>query len=403
MLLTLLSPEHRRPRRHRVSGVALIALLSLGFGILLAGCGNENGSDQSLSAALSSNADLANLTLSEGTLNPAFEPKTLRYSASVSNAVNTLQVTPTVADPAASVQVNGAAVASGAPSASIALQVGVNILTVMVTAEDGATTQTTTLEVTRLTVNTVGMGPTFSSPRGIALDSANGHVLVVDAIPPSLAAVMTVDFSTGDRAILSDNAAGMGPTFRFPRGIVLDSANNRALVVDTIPPLLAAVVSVDLSTGDRAILSDNATGTGPNISSPLGIALDSANNRALVVDASLAAVVSVDLSTGDRAILSDASTGMGPDFSYPLGIALDSANNRALVVDSSLAAVVSVDLSTGNRAILSDNATGTGPNISSPLGIALDSANDRILVVDSSLAAVIAVDPISGDRTIHTK
>ena len=452
MLSTLLSSAHRRPRRRRVSEVALIALLSLGFGILLAGCGNGDGSDQPLTAGLSSNADLANLILSEGTLNPAFEPKTLRYSASVANPVNTIQVTPTLADPAASVQVNGATIASGTPSDPIALQVGVNALTVMVTAEDGVTTQTTTLEVTRLADNTTGTGPNFSSPRGIALDSANGRVLVVDSIPPSLAAVMTVDFSTGDRAILSDNAAGMGPNFRFPRGIVLDSANNRALVVDTIPPVLAAVMTVDLSTGDRAILSDNATGTGPNISSPLGIALDSANNRvlvvdsslaavvavdlstgdrailsdastgigpnisaprgivldsannrALVVDSSLAAVVAVDLSTGDRAILSDASTGMGPAFSYPLGIALDSANNRALVVDSSLAAVVAVDLSTGDRAILSDNATGTGPNISSPLGIALDSANNRILVVDSSLAAVIAVDPSSGDRIIHTQ
>jgi DNA-binding beta-propeller fold protein YncE len=268
----------------------------------------------------------------------------------------------------------------------------------MVTAEDGVTTQTTMLEVTRLPG-----GPNFSSPRGIALDSATNRVLVVEAIPPALAAVMTVDFSTGDRAILSDSAAGMGPNFRFPRGIALDSATNRALVVDAIPPLLAAVMTVDLSTGDRAILSDNATGTGPNLSSPLGIALDSATNRALVVDASLAAVVAVDLSTGDRAILSDASTGTGPAFSYPLGIALDSANNRALVVDSSLAAVVAVDLSTGDRTILSDASTGTGPHFPSPVGIALDSATNRILVVDSSLAAVIAVDPSSGDRTVYTQ
>jgi DNA-binding beta-propeller fold protein YncE len=88
---------------------------------------------------------------------------------------------------------------------------------------------------------------------------------------------------------------------------------------------------------------------------------------------------------------------------FPRGIALDSANNRDLVVDSSLAAVVAVDFSTGDRTILSDNATGTGPNFLFPEGIALDSANNRVLVVDSSLAAVIAVEPISGNRIIHAQ
>jgi hypothetical protein len=70
-----------------------------------------------------------------------------------------------------------------------------------------------------------------------------------------------------------------------------------------------------------------------------------------VVDSSLAAVVAVDISTGDRAILSDDLIGIGPTFSFPLGIALDSANNRALVVDSSLAAVIAVEPISGDRII----------------------------------------------------
>jgi DNA-binding beta-propeller fold protein YncE len=193
--------------------------------------------------------------------------------------------------------------------------------------------------------------PAFSSPRGIALDSANNRTLMVDSIPPSQATVVTVNSSTGDHATLSDNATGIGPDFLFPRGIALDSANNRALVVDSIPPLLNAVVAVDFSTGERTILSDSVTGMGPNFLSPRGIALDSANNRALVVDSSLAAVVAVDFSTGDRTILSDNATGTGPNFLFPEGIALDSAINRVLVVDSSLAAVIAVEPISGNRII----------------------------------------------------
>ena len=41
-------------------------------------------------------------------------------------------------------------------------------------------------------------------------------------------------------------------------------------------------------------------------------------------------------------------------FTNPQGITLDSANNRALVVDSGLDAVIAVDLTTRARTVLSD-------------------------------------------------
>ncbi len=71
------------------------------------------------------------------------------YSASAPEAVSETTVTAVASDPRASVQVttgDGAAVADGAP---IGLDVGLNTVTVTVTAEDGATTSTHTFEVTR--------------------------------------------------------------------------------------------------------------------------------------------------------------------------------------------------------------------------------------------------------------
>jgi fibronectin type 3 domain-containing protein len=89
----------------------------------------------------SSNAQLSALTISSGTLDPAFSSATTSYSASVSNATTSVTVTTTAADSHATidVRINGgsyAPVASGYTSASLSLDVGDNTIDIRVTAED---------------------------------------------------------------------------------------------------------------------------------------------------------------------------------------------------------------------------------------------------------------------------
>jgi hypothetical protein len=97
--------------------------------------------------AASSNADLANLVLSAGTVTPPFASGTLTYSASVVSNDNMLTVTPTAADASATIKVNGVTVASGSASPPIALSVGNNPIAVVVTAPDGVTIKTYTVNV----------------------------------------------------------------------------------------------------------------------------------------------------------------------------------------------------------------------------------------------------------------
>jgi gliding motility-associated-like protein len=97
----------------------------------------------------SNNANLGNLALSTGVLSPAFAATTLAYTAEVANSANTITITPTVADATATVTVNGTAVTSGNPSGNIALNVGVNNIPVIVTAQDGVTIVTYTIAITR--------------------------------------------------------------------------------------------------------------------------------------------------------------------------------------------------------------------------------------------------------------
>jgi len=102
----------------------------------------------------SDNADLSELTISSGTLSPAFASGTTDYTASVLNATTSLIVTPTKAEPNAIIEsrVNGGAfapVTSGSSSGALALSVGTNPIDLRVTAQDTVTTKNYTITVTR--------------------------------------------------------------------------------------------------------------------------------------------------------------------------------------------------------------------------------------------------------------
>jgi len=99
--------------------------------------------------APSANANLSAFKISKGTLTPAFATGTTTYTANVVNGVTLLTVTPTASDVTAAITVNGNAVPSGSASGAIVLAVGSNTITALVTAQDGTTTKTYTLTVTR--------------------------------------------------------------------------------------------------------------------------------------------------------------------------------------------------------------------------------------------------------------
>ncbi len=92
----------------------------------------------------------------------------------------------------------------------------------------------------------IGSGPGFVSPFGIAVE-ADGSLVVVDT---GLDAVVRVDQVSGDRTIISDASIGSGPGFVTPRGIAVE-ADDSLVVVDYG---LEAVVRVDQRSGDRTIL-----------------------------------------------------------------------------------------------------------------------------------------------------
>ncbi len=102
----------------------------------------------------SNNADLSALSLTTAKINEPFAPGSLAYTSSVPYTTNSITVMPTADQVNATIQarvgINAfALVTSGIPSAGLALAVGANVIEIKVTAQDGTTTKTYTITVTR--------------------------------------------------------------------------------------------------------------------------------------------------------------------------------------------------------------------------------------------------------------
>ena len=202
----------------------------------------------------SANADLSALSLSSGTLSPTFASGTTGYTASVSNATTSLTVTPTVAVGTASVTVNGVAVASGNASGAIGLNVGSNTITTIVTAQDGSTTKTYTVTVTRapssnnnlaaLSLSSGTLSPVFNA-------ATTGYTASIAAGVSSLTVTPTVAASTASvtvNGVAVSSGAASG-------AIAMNPGSNTVTVVVTAQSAATKTYTVTIT---RALPSANA-------------------------------------------------------------------------------------------------------------------------------------------------
>ncbi|RKR82285.1 gliding motility-associated-like protein [Mucilaginibacter gracilis] len=123
------------------------------------------------------NANLSNLTISNGILSPTFATGTFSYTTSVANSVSNVTVIPT-ADPTATVLVNGLPATNGGPFA-VDLSVGNNTITVLVTAQDGTTKLTYTIALYRAVPPDAVFATNILTPNG---DGKNDNWIIKDIL-----------------------------------------------------------------------------------------------------------------------------------------------------------------------------------------------------------------------------
>lgn len=255
--------------------------------------------------------------------------------------------------------------------------------------------------------------PLLIEPVSVAVSANGTFAITISASNDSvLPVLLRVDLGTGERRVLSgfDPQTGIirgrGRTFASVRGMVLDEARNRALLLDQT---LLAVFSIDLDSGERRIVSDNddagtATGSGPAFSNPYDLVLDLARGRALVTDMGHHALFAVDLATGDRSVFSaanfeGAAIGQGVAISYPGSIAIDAGRDRA-IISASPGDLFSIDLNTAERRRFSDISQ--APAAKALDGLVMDTALDRAFTLDPYQDVVFSVNLVTGKRSILT-
>ncbi len=172
------------------------------------------------------------------------------------------------------------------------------------------------------------------------------------------------------------------------------------------------LVQIDLTTGERAVVSSSLRGRGAALASPEGIARD-LEGSILVASPTSENLLRVDPVTGDRVVVSGCSdpacadiVGSGSPFLGPRFVVV-AESGELLVADRAtqgIYAIVRVDPETGARTTLSGCANaacstvvGVGPTIHRLFGIAI-AADGRLFVADDR--AVYAIEPASGDRTL---
>ncbi len=178
---------------------------------------------------LSTNAQLASLTVNSGTLTPPFASTTANYSASVPNATTTVLVSATTAHPNAKLQINSSVPVIGGDSSNISLVPGSNNVLIEVISEDASTILNYSLVIFRASPSEP---PTLTTPTGTNL--------------------------TANSALLGGNVTYSGTASITERGIVI------APTATTNNPLLdGAGVTKFTTTGTTGVFTLTATSLTP--------------------------------------------------------------------------------------------------------------------------------------------
>ena len=201
------------------------------------------------------NADLSGLSLSAGTLEPAFHRVTTSYAASAPNAVSTITVTALASDAGqATVEFLDASDETLADADlntaghQVALAPGENTIKIKVTAEDGATTRTYTLVVTRQGPLEVSFGsPSFRVAEGgsvtvtAVLERATERDVAVPLIVTAGSGVSDEDYSgVPENLIFARGSFFATFSFKAEGDVVVEDDEVVSVSFDTLPDGLTA-------------------------------------------------------------------------------------------------------------------------------------------------------------------
>ncbi len=211
-----------------------------------------------VSRAPSSNARLSTIALTPASAltNLGTSGTTTNYTTTVSFATSSVTVTPTAQDVNAIITVNGAAVSTGTPSANIALAVGPNTITTVVTSQDGSATHSYSIVVTRLSNNAALTIIKLTPAAALTNTGTSGNTTTYTASVSNATASVTVTPTTQDpNATVTVNGVAVA-SGTASQSIALAVGNNTiTIVVTAADPSVTRSYIITLTRASGALLS----------------------------------------------------------------------------------------------------------------------------------------------------
>jgi hypothetical protein len=188
--------------------------------LALSACGGGGGNSRTVNEPevpppLSSDTSLASLEVSTGDLDQVFDPGIKDYTATTTYLGRATNIIATANHGNATVSINGAAAVTGEASETIVLADGPNLVTVNITAEDGVTSDSYSVDITR--ADAAGLEHLeYVKASNTDGDDRFGHALAFSGDTFAVAAAAEDSAATvvnGDD--LDNNASGAGAVYVF--------------------------------------------------------------------------------------------------------------------------------------------------------------------------------------------
>lgn len=235
----------------------------------------------------------------------------------------------------------------------------------------------------------------FAQQSGFVIDEKHNRLVVSD---PGLGQLVAVNLTSGERSFLTENGIGDGPKLVWPDQLAVTLDNKFAYVLDARLDATEMLFKIDLTTGNREVISDLSIYSRDNTAA---LALDEAHNRVFVAFGLTIGVV--DLTTGKHEIIANQTIGLGPILHGVGDMVYDDTADRLLVASSAQELIVAIDLKTNKRSVLFDGTSGTGPALTPIASLALDKQNNQLYLSTAKygeVTAIIAIDMETSNRTL---
>lgn len=235
-------------------------------------------------------------------------------------------------------------------------------------------------------------------PHHVTIDSSNRIIFFIDDV----GFLQRLNLSTGENTQSSNGIE----TFNYPIQNISDIEfvdEERVIILDRD---LHSIYLWDRNSGSL-ISSNEFPYTSTPFYTPRALELDASSDTLYVLNER--SIIAVDVATGERTLITDNATAQSTSNvslnSELLDLTADFKNNQLYILqknsDISSAAIISVDILTGSRTLVSNGHTpNTNNTIESPKSIVF--ANDVLWVIDS-IRGVIAIDPRNGERIVVAK